>query len=116
MNRDFVEFQRYFKEYQKQFGLTGYKIYFKYEPLDTVFADMKLDLTAMVVTVRLNSQLPDKDKPFRDIKLSAKHEALHLLVGRVEHNGRYRYSSESEIYEAVEELVNKLEGLIKVGK
>lgn len=67
----------------------------------------------MVVTVWLNSKLSDKDKPFKDIKRSAKHEALHLLVGRLELNGRYRYSSESEICEAVEELVFKLEELIE---
>ena len=66
----------------------------------------------MVATVRLNSKLPNKDKPFKDIKGSAKHEALHLLVGRLEQNGRYRFTSENEIYESVEELVFKLESLI----
>ena len=113
MNKDFGMFQKHFRRYQKRFGLTGYRVYFKYEPLDESFADMKLDLTDMVATVRLNSQLPDKDKPVKDIKRSAKHEALHLLVGRLEENGRYRYSSKNEIYEAVEELVFKLEELIR---
>ena len=66
----------------------------------------------MVATVRLNSNLPEKDKPYKDIKRSAKHEALHLLVGRLELNGRYRYLAETEIYEATEELVFRLEKLI----
>ena len=56
--------------------------------------------------------LPDKDKPFKDIKRSAKHEALHLLLQRLEHRAQCRYVAEEEIYEAVEELVFKLEELI----
>ena len=67
----------------------------------------------MVATVRLNSKLPDKDKPCKDIKRSAKHEALHLLVSRLELNGRFRFSTDNDIFECTEELVVKLEGLIK---
>ena len=110
--QDFELFQSEFKGWQNRFGLTGYKVYFKYEPLDSSFADIKINQGEMVVTARLNSELPYKDKPHKDIKRSAKHEALHLLVGRLEQNGRYRYCSENEIYEAVEELVFKLEELI----
>lgn len=113
MPKDFDEFQKEFKKYQKLFGLTGYRVYFKYEPIDGSFANIQINQGEMVVTVRLNSKLPDKDKPFNDIKRTAKHEAIHLLVGRVEQNGRYRYVSENEIYESVEELVFRLEGLVK---
>uniref|UniRef100_A0A6M3J2G6 Uncharacterized protein n=1 Tax=viral metagenome TaxID=1070528 RepID=A0A6M3J2G6_9ZZZZ len=113
MNKDFELFQSEFKKWQQKFGLTGYKVYFKCEPLDESFADIRINQGAMVVTIRLNSELPDKDKPHKDIKRSAKHEVLHLLVGRLEQNARYRYSSENEIYEATEELVFKLEDLIQ---
>jgi hypothetical protein len=112
VNKDFELFQSEFKKWQVKFGLTGYQVYFKYEPFDDGFADMQINQTAMVVTVRLSSKLPDKDKPYKDIKRTAKHEAIHLLVGRLEQNGRYRYSSSDEIYEATEELVVKLEDLI----
>ena len=33
MNKDFVAFQKYFKEYQQKFGLNGYKVFFEYTPL-----------------------------------------------------------------------------------
>ena len=112
MSKDFELFQTEFRKWQQKFGLTGYKVYFKYEPMEG-FADIKINQGEMVVTVKLNSNLPDKAKPFNDIKQNAKHEALHLLVGRLEQDGRYRYSSENEIYEATEELVYKLEGLIE---
>jgi len=112
MNKDFALFQSEFKRWQKLFGLTGYKVYFKYEPLDSSFADISINQGDMVAVVTLNSKLPDGDKPYKDIKRSAKHEALHLLAGRLEKNGRCRYISESEIYEATEELVFRLENLI----
>jgi len=111
-NKDFELFQKEFKKWQKLFGLTGYKVYFKHEPLDGSFASINVKQGDSVATVRLNSVVPDGDKPYRDVRKSAKHEAIHLLISRLEMNGRYRYASEGEIYESAEELVVKLEGLI----
>lgn len=112
MNKDFELFQSEFKKWQQRFGLTGYKVYFIYEPVENAFANIQINQGSMVVSVKLNSKLSDENKPFKDIKKSAKHEALHLLIGRLEQVGRYRYSSENEICEATEELVFKLEDLI----
>jgi len=112
MNKDFALFQKEFKKWQRLFGLTGYKVYFKYESIDSSFADIEINQGEMVAIVRLNSKLPDRDKSYKDIKRSAKHEAIHLLVSRLEKNGRYRYTSEVEICEATEELVFRLENLI----
>ncbi len=112
-SEDFDLFQNEFKKWQQKFGLTGYKIYFKHEPLESGFASISVDQGNMVATVRLNSSLDNDDEPFNDIKVDAKHEAIHLLLGRLDQNGRYRFTSESEIHESVEELVFKLEGLIK---
>ena len=109
---DFELFQSEFKRWQQKFGLTGYKVYFKYEPIDDGFAAIKINQGDMVVTVRLNSELPTKDNPHKDIRQTAKHEALHLLVGRLEEAGRYRHCSATEIYEATEELANRLGVLI----
>ena len=111
-NKDFELFQKEFKKWQKLFGLTGYKLYFKHEPLDGSFACISTKIGDMIATVKLNSALPDSEKPWKNIKQSAKHEAIHLLVSRLEMNGRYRYASEGEMYESTEELVVKLEGLI----
>ena len=111
--RDFLLFQKTFKEYQQKFGLTGYKVYFKYEPLEKAYASIMCEQGDLVATVRLNSELPEKHKLHKDIKGSAKHEALHLLLMRLEILAKYRYANSDEIYEAAEELVHKLEELIK---
>ena len=111
-NKDFELFQKEFKKWQERFGLMGYTVYFGYEELDGAFADIRIKQGEMVATIRLNSKLSDGDKPHRDIKKDAKHEAIHLLVGRLAENAEYRYSSKAELYEATEELVNKLGNLI----
>ena len=112
-DRDFELFKKEFKKWQQKFGLTGYKVYFKHELLEKSFADVNINQGEMVATVRLNSNLPDKEKPHKHVALSAKHEALHLLVGRLEKNGCCRFIGSDEIYEATEELVFKLEDLIQ---
>ena len=111
MNKDFRNFQKYFKQYQQRFGLTGYQVYFKYEPIDG-FASILVTQRNMVATVKLNSNLGDKDKPHKDIKADAKHEALHLLLSRLENRAYSRFPSEDDIDESLEEVIIKLEGLI----
>lgn len=113
MKNEFAEFQKWFKEYQKRFGLNGWQVYFEYKPLEDSFANITVSYRLQSATAQLNNKLPDKDKPFKDIKRSAKHEALHLLLSRLEGNARHRYASEDEITESIEELVVKLEGLIQ---
>ena len=113
MNKDFELFQTEFRKWQQRFGLTGYKIYFKHEEIDGAFAKINIDLDSMRATVRLNNKLPDTARPHKDIKGNAKHEALHLLISRLELNGKYRYASANEMDESAEDLVHKLEGLIE---
>ena len=110
---DFELFQSEFKKWQKLFGLSNYTVYFEYKPLGTRFAQIKLDYDNQVATAFLNSKLPKANEPFRDIKVSAKHEAIHLLLWQLEYIGQCRYVQPEELSIATEGLVNKLEGLIK---
>ena len=110
--KEFEEFKKTFIYYQKLLGLTGYKVYFKHEPIEEGFANITINQEDMVATIRLNSELPDDDKPHSDVKCSAKHEALHLLLARLENRACERYVRYGDIYESVEEIVFKLEDLI----
>ena len=111
-SREFTKFRREFQKYQKRFGLNGYEVYFKYEPLEGVFADITTSLDKSVVTCRLNSALPAKDKQLKDIHGTAKHEAIHLLLEEVAGAARNRYVREEELEGAVERTVVKLAALI----
>ncbi len=112
MSNDFVVFQEEFKKWQNKFGLNGYAVYFKYEPIDRLFAKIVFGGDNQVATVTLNSNLPEEVEQWKNVKKSAKHEAIHLLIHRLEMNARWRYTSQSELDEAVEELTIKLEDLI----
>jgi hypothetical protein len=109
---EFKLFQETFKKYQDLFGLNGYKVYFTYEPVDDGFASINVDQSQMVATVTLHNSLPDKDKPFIDVERSAKHEALHLLLFRLEDRAFARFTQREELLETVEEAIFRLEKLI----
>ncbi len=112
-SKDFEKFKRHFKEYQLRLGLIGYKVYFKHVPLDGCFANISVDQSDMVATVRLDSNSSGDNNQHKDIEQSARHEALHLLIMRLETMAKCRHVQAEEIYEASEELVHKLEVLIK---
>ena len=109
---DLEELQQYFEEYQQRFGLNGYRVYFKYDDSEKTFACISRNHYTGTATVFLNDKLPEKDLPFKNIKRSAKHEAIHLLLTRMEYLANDRHASADEIYAAEEELVHKLECLI----
>ena len=108
---DFEKFKSEFRKWQVRFGLTGYNICFKNEVVDGGYADIFVDQTQRVVTVRFN---PDKTykKSSRTVAEIAKHEAIHLLIHNLQACAEFRYVIQDEIYEAGEALVYKLEGLI----
>ena len=110
--KDFELFQREFKKWQRRFGLSGYSVFFMHEEIGNSFAQIVINHSELVATVTLNNKLSEIAEPFKDIKGDGKHEAIHLLIGRLEMNGRCREVSSGEIFEASEELVNKLGNLI----
>jgi len=113
-SQDFELFEREFKRYQRLFGLRGYRVYFNHKPLDTdVMANIRVDQEAVAANVCLNSKVPKRgNEGWADIRRHAKHECIHLLIGRLVKYGQSRYISGDDIEEAGEELVNRLEGLI----
>ena len=108
-NKPYEEFKTEFRKWQEKFGLMGYKIYFRCEPIDLALADITVNQTSMLATVRFNPEHQDDRTPAS----SGKHEAIHLLVQRVREMAYERFLRECEVEEAVEELVIKLEELIQ---
>ena len=113
MNKEFEIFKKEFNKWYEKFGLIGYRIYFEYKELNEFdYGDITTERESMVATVRLNSKVNDTVLYGRDIKRTAKHEAIHLMVNRLADVARDRYATDKEIYSAEEELVIKLEKLI----
>ncbi len=108
---DFELFKSTFKKYQERFGLSGYQVYFEHKPLTDSFAELTTQ-EGMVATATLTTTIEDSNVKHKDIQKSAKHEAIHLLINRLEYLALNRFSTREEIFEADEELVNKLCTLI----
>ena len=107
---DFQLFQSEFIAWQERFGLTGYRVYFREELLDDKLASVSADMKTMAVMVTLNSE--PEARQFNDVEYTAKHEAIHLLLLKLEYMGKERYTSEDVIDRESEELVHKLHALI----
>ena len=111
-NKDFEVFQREFKRYQEYFGLTGYEVRFEHKPLNSAIAKIEIEQGEMVAYVALNSKSHTLVEHPIEAKKTAKHEAIHLLIGRLREYAYYRFIIPDHICEAGEELVRRLESLI----
>lgn len=108
----FELFKREFKRYQAHFGLMGYEVRFEHRDLDDAAANIYINQEEMVAYVSVNSKLRKPERSVAEIKETAKHEALHLLTGRMRKYAYARHIMSDDIYEANEELVRRLNNLI----
>ena len=112
-NRDFEIFKAEFDKYKTLFGLTGFKVFYEYCPIENRFADIHYSLDDCAVHVRLNSEPPPMIEGYtNNIRGRAKHEALHLFLSRLVWHASRRFVTEEVLDEAEEEIVIKLEELI----
>ena len=110
--RDFEMFKREFTKYQKLFGLAGITVRFKFKSVDAGFACVDVKYRDMIAVVTLTSDSVDWSSRSGGVRGSARHEAIHLLLMRLEGEAIYRYATENSIYEALEETVHRLEAVI----
>jgi len=109
---EFELFKDEFTKWQYRFGCNDWRVYFKYEELDDKFACITPEYENGAALVSLNSNVPEKNKPYADILLTAKHEAIHLLLADLTGLAWSRFVSKEELIECEEKLVHKLEGLL----
>lgn len=110
--RDFEIFKREFVKYQRLLGLTGVQVYFDHKPLDGENARLIMDYSECTATACLSSELSEGQTPYKDIRGWGKHEAVHLLLMRLQGEAEYRHATKESIYEAIEETVHRLENVI----
>lgn len=111
-NEYFELFKKEFTRYQAHFGLMGYEVRFKLKDIDSAAASIDINQEEMVAFVALNSKLCKVERTEAEMKRNAKHEALHLLTGRMRKYAYSRHITCDDIYEANEELVRRLDRLV----
>jgi len=116
--KDFKLFKSETERLMKEWELSNWHPAWKHEELANANAVTKTDGDNYNVTFYFSTDIDfDKfilrqSKKEDFIRRLAKHEVIHLLLGRVMHCADARWCTDSEMNEAEEELVRKLEVII----
>lgn len=100
----------------EKFQLTkSWRIYYKHKKLDDILAESDIEYDHHIAVFTLTTDWEEKNEKLNteNIQDTAKHEAMHLLIGRLSWYGQARYLLENDISVAEEKLVNTLMNLIK---
>lgn len=113
-------FELFKKECQKWINileLNHYCIGYQHTELEKNYAESIIRGDTYIVTFVLTTEIDmniDRNKTLDELICElAKHEVLHCLLGRFSTNAHSRYINQNELLEAEEELVIKLEKIIK---
>lgn len=108
--KDFELFKSECQKWIDIFGLNDWKVYYYFTDLNGDYAECVPDYRKCIVKIALNSKFRRK---YLDIKKSAKHEIIHLLLSRFFGMARERFISPDEIDNEWERLTRIIEKAIK---
>lgn len=108
--KDFEIFKKECIRLQKEWGLLGWELVFKFESLidKKHMAETNANLSSRKATLFLSSELPDENKDDRDPIANARHEMLHVLLWRMSGNGYERFTTRAELEESEHEVIMQL--------
>lgn len=110
--KDFEFFVRECKKWERTLELADWDIqYFHEEIKSSSSASTLRDLQGRTASVYLSTDLDTISKD--SLALTAKHEMIHILVGRFAGNAFCRFIMEGDLLESEEALVVKLSKIIK---
>ncbi len=114
--KHFEIFEKECRKWVDYFELNNYSIRFEVTKLaETEFAECNYDIGAASSMIGLCSNWDTSIRGLSEeqIKKYAKHEVIHLLLARFSAQAYERFINKNELKEAEEELVRKLENIIK---
>lgn len=113
------QFDLFKKECRKwidKFELNNWKVHFKLgDAGEGNRASINRNVTGYIASIHLADSWDKLNVSLTnaEIRQNAKHEIIHLLLGRYSAQARERFIIQSELDEAGEELVRKLEWIIR---
>ena len=114
---DFKDFKKYAKQCIDKFQLQNWDVYFTFKDLseEGVWAKTHIKAMSHIATVTLSSVWNINDEiPFHKTLLdTARHEIIHILIGKLGACANCRFVSQDELTEAEEEIVIRLTKLLK---
>ena len=109
--QDFELFQKCCRKWQNEFELNNWKLYFFHEKTGNK-GQIVLTQEGYVASVTLGTDWEHESVTPEEIDDTARHEMIHLLLGRMSENGKNRYVDVDDIYNAEEETVRKIERIV----
>ena len=106
--KDFEIFKKECLKLQSEWGLLGWELYFKFEPLEQRISQINASLESRKATLSVSSEFRDEVNENRNPQHSAKHEMLHLLLWRLTSRGDDRFTSKEELEDAEHEVIMQL--------
>ena len=104
-----TRFKDQFTEWQNDFGLKEYTVSFKTKKFKDRFAEIEVNAEGCIATVWVN----ESEKWYNWlIDTVAKHECIHLLLGRFAELASGRYVNEDELSAEEERVVCVLEKVL----
>lgn len=110
--KEFATFKAECHRWIKIFGLTEWKIHYHFEEIENGLAAINRDFEGKIARISLNPFQERCTKREVNVKRSARHEILHLLLGELEWmEGRRVISSQS--WSAAEHgVIRRLEAML----
>jgi len=111
--KDFDIFRKECRRLIDDWELNGWSVRFEHKNIGNREAAMSVNGEDYNATIALNTELEfgsfkEEKRKIAYLKELAKHETIHLLLGRLSYCGECRWVTDSEFNEAEEELVRKL--------
>lgn len=112
--KHFERFVNYCIQYQAHFKLHDWALAFEFKDLQEDRARTVLTLEASQAVIGLNTNWNEDVRKFAEQQLRevAKHEMLHVFLGRLGELARYRYLTSRELEAAEHAIIQKLLFLI----
>ena len=108
----FNRFKTEFLRWQKELGLTQYRIVFCHEKLEKDTSKILMGQMEKYAKVSLSTEL-SKTEFDEGPESHAKHEAIHLLISRLAWLGDCRYLEQHDLDEECEAVVVRLDKVLK---
>lgn len=112
-SKDFKVFKQECERLIKEWGLDEWDIDILRGDNQDANASMKADIENMKAEIYLSRTINTIKEYTPNIKDTAKHEVIHLLISKVVEAGSCRFLTDSEYNSYTEQLVNKLIDIIK---
>ena len=100
--------------WQDRFELHNWDLHFRWSNDKRKRASCTASISGYIATISLSKDWDNYKKiTEQDIKMTSKHEMIHVLLGRLSSLITATFLSSNEVEEANEEIVRKLEWIIK---